>query len=451
MRILAAALTITITAAFVAAPASAQTLEDALGMAYQNNPALRAAQAELRAIDSGVTEAQAGWRPTARIDGNYGYQDSRSGGSIFQPPGTEISHPRGITASVVQPVWRGGRTVANTEVAEANVRAGRANLLSTEQDILLQTATTYLDVMRDEAVLGLNQNNESVLGEQLNAAKSRFDVGDLTKTDVSQSESRLARAKAGRIQAEGNLNITRASFSRLVGQAPSGLKAPTLNITLPASLEDVIAQAEKNSPLVGAAEQNEQAATANIDAVKGALYPEVSLVADSSRAWDQSPGFDTRGDTQRLLGQVVVPLYTAGTDYARLKAARETSTQRKLLVDDARMIARERAIAAWELLQAARAGLVARQSQQEAAELALTGVREESNVGTRTTLDVLDAEQELLDARVGAITAERDLKVASLQVLQATGQMTAQNLGLNVPLYDPKTNYNAVDGAWFGG
>lgn len=431
-------------------PAAAQTFTDALGMAYQSNPMLRAAQAELRALDSGVTEAQSGWRPSAQIDGSYGYSDTRSGGSIFQPPGTEISNPRDVTASITQPVFRGGRTVANTEVAKAAVMAGRANLTATEQDVLLSSATAYLDVLRDEGILKLNQKNEDVLREQLSASESRFKVGDVTKTDVSQSESRLARARADRIQAEGNLNITRATFARLVGQPPADLTPPVLDIKLPETLEETISLAEANSPLVLAAINNDKAASANIDAVRGNLLPEVNIVASSTRAWDQSPSFDTRGDTQKLMGQVSLPLYKAGADYARLKAARESATQRKLLVDDARLIARQRAVAAWESLQAARAGIKAREAQQEAAQLALTGVREESKVGTRTTLDVLDAEQELLDARVGYTTADRDLKVASLQVMQATGQMTAARLGLNVPVYDPVQNYDDVDGAWFG-
>lgn len=431
-------------------PAQAQSFNEALALAYQNNPALQAEQARLRALDSGVTEAQAGWRPTARLDGNYGYKDERTGGTVLQPAGTDITHPHAITASIVQPLYRGGRTMAATEQARANVRAGRANLLATEQDVLLATATAYLDVLRDQLVLELNQKNEAVLQEQLSASQSRFKVGDLTRTDVSQSESRLARANANRIEAEGRLNITRAVFARFVGQPPASLTEPELTLSLPATLDETIAMAERESPMVLAAEQAERAADAAIDNAKGNLLPEVNLVADSTRAWDQSAVFDARTDTQRLIGQVTIPLYTAGADYARLKAARETATAQKLMLDDARRIARERAIAAWESLQAAEAGIEARRAQQKAAELALTGVREEAKVGTRTTLDVLDAEQELLDARVGLTTAERDLKVAGLQVLQAIGQMRPASLGLSVAAYDAEANYQDVDGAWFG-
>jgi TolC family type I secretion outer membrane protein len=429
----------------LAMPAYAQSFEDALALAYQNNPALAAAQAELRALDSGVTEAQAGYRPRAEIDASAGFSSNEVRGA------SSTTRPKSVGASVTQPVLPLGRTAARVEGARANVMGGRANLLATEQDVLLSTATTYLDVLRDEAVLDLNRKNENVLNEQLNAAQRRFDVGTITKTDVSQSESRLARTQADRIQAEGNLSITRATFTRLVGQAPAGLKDPAFDIkALPANVDELVSKAESQNPIVAVAINSEKAATANIDATKTNLLPEVTVVADTARSFDQSAFFGGRVDESRLMGKVSIPLYNAGIDYAKLKAARETATQRKLQVDDARRIAREQAVSAWEALQAARAAIVARDAQQQAAELALEGVRREAEVGKRTTLDVLDAEQELLDARVSHITAERDVKVASLRVLSAMGEMTAEALGLKVPYYNPDANYKDVDGAWFG-
>ncbi|MGE3770791.1 MAG: TolC family outer membrane protein [Bdellovibrionales bacterium] len=433
-----------LTFVLIAMPANAQSFEEALAMAYQNNPELRAEQAALRALDSGVTEAQSGWRPTAEAGGSAGVSWNKVRGA------SSTTQPKAMEASIIQPIFRGGRTTAAIRAARARVMAGRASLLQTEQDVLLGTAIAYLNALRDEAVLNLNQKNENVLNEQLNASQSRFDVGTITKTDVSQSESRLARAQADRISAEGNLSITRANFARYVGQPPATINVPELNIKLPESLEAVIGRAERYNPLVEAAIQNEAAADSAIDEVKGTLYPEVNVVANTSRSFDQAAFFGGRIDQSRLLGELRIPLYSAGADYARLKAARETATQRKLQIDDARRIAREQAVAAWESLQAAKAAIIARDAQTQAADLALTGVRREADVGTRTTLDTLDAEQELLDARVSYITAERDVKVATLQVLAAMGEMTAETLGLKVAYYDPKKNYDDVDGAWFG-
>jgi len=433
-------------ASLFATTANAQTFEDALGMAYQNSPALKAEQARLRAIDSSVSEAQSGWRPTAVIDATAGITNTDTAA------GDQTLHPRSVTAQVQQPIYRGGRTVATTNIAKADVMAGRANLLAAEQNVLLAAATAYLDVLRDETVLDLNKKNESVLSEQLNASQSRFDVGTITKTDVSQSQSRLSRASADRIQAEGLLNVSRAQFARYVGQQPESLQTPEFDLkVLPKTLEEAIAQAEKENPLVVAATYNEKGASASIDNARGGLYPEVNVIADATRGYDQSTVYDGRTAQTRLLGQLTIPLYTAGADYARLKAAKETSTQRKLEVDEARRIAREQAVSAWESLQAARASVEAREAQRTAAELALEGVRKESDVGTRTTLDILDAEQELLDARASHVTAQRDVKVASLQLLSAIGQMTAESLALKTPYYDPAENYRKVDGAWFGG
>ena len=439
----------------VALPATAQTFTEALSLAYHNSPQLAASQAELRAVDTTVAEAQSGWRPTVALGGDAGVGVTRFQGNSVN------SHPYDATASIAQPIFRGGRTIAATGVAKNNVFAQRAVLLDTEQTVLLNAAASYLDVIRDMAVLELNRNNQSVLQSQLKASNNRFQVGEITKTDVSQSQSRLSGADAGVIQSEGQLNVSRAMFTRLVGQAPATLTAPDFELQLPASLDETITRADKQNPGVIAANYADMAAQKNIDLVRGNLLPEVDVVGSGTRSWDGSASGNngigattvTNGhiDDARIVGSVTIPLYQAGADYARLSGARETATQRRLELDNARRNAREAAVTAWTDLEAARATLQAREAQIKAADLAAGGVRQENTVGTRTVLDVLDAEQELLNAQVARQQAERDVKVAALQLLAATGQLTAQNLKLAGPYYNPVEHYDALDGSWFGG
>ena len=430
----------------------AQSFTEALSLAYHNNPQLAAAQAQLRATDTQLSEAQSGWRPTVTATGEAGIGRTWVNGKNID------SDPKDIGASVIQPIFRGGRTVAATGIARNNIFAQRASLVGTEQSLLLNSAAAYLDVLRDQAVLELNRNNASVLNQQLGASRNRFEVGEITRTDVSQSESRLSGAQASAIQAEGLLNNSRATFTRLIGQAPGTLESPDINYSLPATLEETLAKADLDNPQVIAANYAERAARRAIDLNRGELLPEFNVVGSASRNWDGTGGVGTtstvtsggRIDDARVVGQLTVPLYQAGGDYARLSGARQTATQRRLELDNARQGAREAAVSAWSDLNATRATLDARDAQIKAAQLAANGVRDESTVGTRTTLDVLDAEQELLNANVQRVQAERDYKLAILQVLAATGQLTAPNLKLAGPYYDPDQHYKETDGNWLG-
>ena len=432
-------------ALLVPASASAETLTEALVLAYQNSPVLSAAQAKLRVTDEGVSQALAGWRPTVTAQGTVEerYGDSFTGGGDF-------TTPRSISGTVAQPLFRGGRTVSSTRAAESEVAAERARLVASEQDVFLTAASVYLDTARDQAVLDLTQNNEQVLRKQLDAAKIRFDVGEITRTDVSQSESRVAKAEADRILAAGDLTSTRASYQRVVGKAAAETTLDVPTLPVPESLDALLALAEQSAPVVVAAKGALASAKATVDTQWGGLLPEVDLKLSGQRGWAQSTFNSGRNDSASLMAQMTVPLYQSGAEYSRLRAAKQTYEQRRQEVEDARRAAREEAIRAFESLQASRAAIKAQEAQVKAAELALDGVQKENEVGTRTTLDVLDAEQELLDARVALVRSKRDQGVAVFRVLAAAGQLTVQGLGLPVAAYNPDRYADEARGAWFG-
>src|SRR5687768_9871635 len=274
-------------------PAKAQSLEDALANAYVSNPTIESQRAQLRATDELVPQALSGYRPTVEAGADAGYNRSRSRVPTNQG-GTRDTrlNQRGVDLSVVQPLYSGGRTQAGTKRAEALVEAQRADLLSTEQTVLLDGATAYLDVVRDQAVVDLNVNNEQVLRRQLDASRDRFNVGEITRTDVSQAESRLARSVSDRIEAEGLLSASRAVYARVIGSPPGRLTAPRLVFDLPSSREETVALAESNNPTVIAAEYSETAARNAVDAVRGEMLPSANLRGTLSRTYDPSTQVD---------------------------------------------------------------------------------------------------------------------------------------------------------------
>jgi outer membrane protein/adhesin transport system outer membrane protein len=438
-------------------PASAQTLEQALANAYAANPTLEAQRAQLRATDELVPQALSGYRPSLEATGSVGTtrqsartsSSSAAGASAASRSASGTINPRTASLSLVQPLYTGGQTEAGTRRAESLVQAQRASLLSTEQTVLLDAATAYIDVVRDQAVVALNGNNEQVLRRQLDASRDRFNVGEITRTDVSQAESRLSRAIADRIQSEGQLSASRAVYARVVGSTPGRLTAPKLTFALPSTRDETVALSESNNPSVVAAEFSETAARNAVDQVSGELLPSVSLRGTLSRSYDSSLQTE-RSDGASVVAQLTIPLYQAGSVSSRVREAKQTAGQRRIEIDEARRQTVENAIRAWEALTTARASIQSRQSQVRAAEIALEGVRQEALVGSRTTLDTLDAEQELLDARVSLVQSQRDEIVAAFNVLAATGQLTAQQLALPVQYYDYQEHYRAVRDKWWG-
>jgi TolC family type I secretion outer membrane protein len=426
---------------------SAETLEEALMLAYQGNPALNARRASLRATDENVPQAAAGWRPTVRLAGNAGRRDINTevGSSTTV---NESRNPASLGVTVTQPVYQGGRTQAGIRRAEAQIQAERARLMATEQTVFLGAATNYVNVLRDQAVVELRANNEQRLRRQLEATRDRFRVGEVTRTDVAQAESRLARSAADRVLAEGDLTASRAQYERFVGKHPEQLVEPSMELPLPKSTTEAAAIAGENNPTVVAARFEEAAQLFRIREVQGELLPDVNIVADASRTTDSSARNQTT-DSYGVAAQVTVPLYEAGSITSRVRQAREIATQRRIEIEDARRQAHTDATSAFEALETAQASLRALQSEIQAATIALEGVQQEANVGSRTVLDVLDAEQELLDAQVRQVRVKRDAAVAMYQVLTATGRLTAKDLALPVPQYDFDANYQRVRNKWW--
>ncbi len=429
--------------------AQAQSLEEALTAAYLSNPTLAAQRASLRATDEGVSQALSNWRPNVTLSTDYGWSAYKTD----QATGTARSqhrNPNSYALTVDQPIFRGMRTVAQRDRAENQVMAARARLAETEQSILLDAVSAYMNVVRDQAVLELNINNEQVLRRQLEAARDRFEVGEITRTDVHQAESRWVGATADRIQAEGNLEASRATFRNVVGEAPGRLTAPTPSVEMPTDAEEAIKISVTANPSVIAAEYDEKSSQENVKLVRGELLPTVSLSGTLSKAFDQS-GQDTMAQNAQAKVTLSVPLYQKGAVYSRLRGAKQTAAQSRLLIDQARRSATETATRAWEGLKTAEAQIEALQSQVNAAEIALDGVQREAEVGSRTVLDVLDAEQELLDAKVNLVRAQRDYTVAVYELRSAMGQLTARHLALPVEYYDPESHYMEVRDQWFGG
>lgn len=427
---------------------NAQTLEDALVKAYQGNPTLKSERARLRATDEGVPQALSGWRPTVEVSGSYGFARSNASSTGSNKVG-EVREPVTGSLTISQSLYRGGRTVAATDQAENNVKADRARLADAEQTVLLSVVTAYADVVRNQAEIELNISNERVLQRQLEATGDRFRVGEVTRTDVSQAESRLARARADRIAAEGSLTDARAAFENAVGEVPPLLKPAKPLDQLPGSLSDAIELAKQNNFAVSRARAIERAAQNGVRSIVGELLPNLSLNGELETSRETA---NDRNESEEvsLIARITMPLYASGSVTSRVRAAKQIVSQRREEYNQAVRTAIEAATDAWQTVQTARAQNQAFSAAVKAAEIALEGVREEANVGSRTVLDVLDAEQELLDARVGLVRAMRDELVATYELRQAVGEATAQKLGLPVALYNVETHYREVRGKWWG-
>ncbi|MBP2304357.1 TolC family outer membrane protein [Azospirillum melinis] len=451
--LLATALTLTATmgtAVTGGGTAQAQSLEQALAQAYANNPTIGAQRARLRAVDEGVPQALSGYRPTARVTAGITRSMGESkydGGST----GSE-SNAKSVGVTATQPIY--DATVAPAvRRAERLVEAQRATLIASEQSVLLAAAQAYLDIVQNQAILQLQTNNEQVLRRQLDAARDRFRVGEYTRTDVSQSESRLSAAIASKISAEGTLRASRATYERLVGAAPGELKAPKPAFRLPKNLDELVELARANNPNVLSASYTEAAQREAVDQQYGRLLPSVNLSASGTRTYDpgRSSGIElNRADSAQITAQVNIPLYQAGQPEALVREAKQTANQARLQIEESRRQVTESAVSAWQALQTARASIESYSAQIKAAQIALEGVRQEAQVGSRTVLDVLNQEQELLNARVFLVRAQHDEMVAAFNVLASSGQLTADRLNLPVQKYDPTANYDKTRGKWFG-
>ncbi len=437
--------------AFVCAPvssASAITLDEALAAAYEYNPRIDAERARLRATDEDVARAMSGYRPTITGDADvsYRYTNTRP-----DTPGNEGGlKPRGYGVSLTQPIFRGFQTTNAVSQAESDVRAGRETLRSVEQTVLLEAVTAFMDVVRDQAIVRLRENNVKVLGEELKATQDRFEVGEVTKTDVAQSQARRAGAVSDLDLARANLKTSRANYERTVGSSADGLIEPSLKERLlPKSLDEAIGTGTQENPTVVEALYREQSARFNVDRIRGQLLPQVQLEASYNDRFDTSRGIE-EVETGIVTGRLSVPLYQGGEVHAQVRQAKHLHVSLLQEIERARTEVKAQVIAAWSQLLAARAQLESANAQVSANQTALSGVREEERVGQRTLIDVLNAQQELLDSQVQLVTTRRNLIVSAYTLQAALGRLDALSLGVTSLVYDPEQHYGDVRRKWWG-
>ncbi|MGE0255722.1 MAG: TolC family outer membrane protein [Alphaproteobacteria bacterium] len=429
-------------------PAVAQTLSEALAAAYLGNPDLESARAGLRGTDEEVPQALSSWRPNVTMSSSYGSRriETFPNGAAD----TDVHNlPRTFGVEIEQPLFRGFRTEAETRRAKNRVAAARARLVVKEQEVLLDAVEAYLDVLRTEQILQLRRENEDGLARQLEATRDRFRVGELTRTDVSQAESRYAQATAQRQAAEGDVSIARANYAKFIGSPPGTLVQPGIPSQLPADLQTTLRDARTNNPNVVAVEFDERSARDNIDLVFGELLPTLSATAAFDYDRDLV-GADTGRRQRSLLAELTVPLYEGGDVYSRVREAKHGASEALATLAEAKREIDRIATNAWESYASNRARIVSFEAQVQAQTVALEGVEQEQRVGSRSILDVLDAERELVDARIQLVGAQRDSLAAAYAVIQAIGRLTARDLGLPVPVYDMTENYERVKDKWIG-
>jgi TolC family type I secretion outer membrane protein len=428
---------------------NAETLNEALVNAYAGNPTLGAERARQRATDEQTAQALSGWRPRIDAGADVAVQKTDTDPN---PSGTQTGtkYPADFSITLTEPVFRGFKTVKGVKRAEATVEAGRQNLLAVEQQTLFDTVQAYMNVIRDRRILMLRQRNVKVLQEQLRSSQERFNVGEVTRTDVAQSRARLSLSESTVAEAKSNLAASIATYTKVVGHAPGSLKYPKLP-KLPKTLDSANALAERINPDILAAAFTAEAARHNVGVVRGDLLPTVTLEASGTRTIQDLDHVDNGNVNQlTLLGRVSVPLYESGSVYSAVREAKQTESQRRIEIIGAARTVREAVVTAWNFLIASRETIVSAKAQVSANTLALEGVKQEYLVGSRTTLDVLNAESELLDSQVILAQAERDQIVAAYQILGSVGQLTARQIGLGVDYYDPIDNYANVRNKWIG-
>lgn len=444
--------------AFAMTGAAADTLEWALVQAYQNNPSLNAQRAALRAMDENVPQALSGYRPKLSITANGGENFTSVQSTSFNSTGgvsntSSVSTPftsRGVGAAATQTLYNGLQTGNRVRQAESQVMGARETLRVTEQQVLLDAATAYMNLLRDSAILELNRRNVEVLTEQLKQTRDRASVGEVTRTDVAQAESRLAAGRSSLLGAQSNYVTSQANYRRVIGVAPGHLARGTpVDHFVPRTLPTAIVAGEQQSPSVLAAMYGVDIAELTVKINEGALYPNLTLTAGAQENW-----YATYNVPHQFLasvaGTLTVPIYQGGGEYSAIRQSKETLGQQRLNLDVTRDQARATVVQSWGQLDAARAQIEATTAQVNAAAIALNGVRDQARAGERTTLDVLNAQQELVNARVALVTAEHDRVVASYTLLAAVGGLSLQHLNLNVPIYDPQVHYQQVRDAWIG-
>lgn len=439
----------------------AETMASALAKAYQNNPQLNAQRAIVRQTDEGVAQALSGYRPQINANASIGRQFTDTT-QVFPPiAGTPFAQgasvevkgpttPRSVGVTGTQTLFNGFQTGNRTRAAEGQVSAARETLRMMEQSVLLAAATIYMDVARDTANLDVQQNNVRVLEKTLTDTRNRFNFGEVTQTDVAQAEAQLAAGQATLHAAEATLMATRANYRRIIGVEPSNLAPGTpVDHLSPPALNTAVAAGLAENPSVTAAMFGVDVASLQVKIAEGALYPTLALQGNIQQQYDANL-LTPKLFTETASVNLSIPIYQGGAEYSAIRQNKENLGQQRLNVDQVRDQVRADVIQAWGQLDAAKAQVEAAQRQGKASEIALNGVRNEASVGQRTTLDVLNAQQALVNARVSLIVAQHDRVVASYSLLSAVGRLSAQELKLPVSIYDPSTHYQQVRDSWIG-
>jgi outer membrane protein len=438
-------------------PVLADTIEAALVRSYQNNPQLNAQRAQVRFTDENVPQALSGYRPriavTASVGSQYTDTQTTSGGTANNLVKTDFngfSTPRSAGVTATQTLFNGFQTANRTRVAESQVSGAREGLRFLEQSVLLSAATIYMDYLRDAAIVEVQKSNVRVLEQTLKQTRDRFNVGEVTRTDVAQSEAQLAAGQTQLLTADSNLVTTKANFRRIIGNEPEAL-APGSPVDrfLPRSLPGAVDLSLTENPQVTAAMFGIDVGYLQVKVNEGALLPSVVLQGSVQQSYEQTlTVFRTFGAS--AVAQLNVPLYQGGAEYSLIRQSKENLAQQRLNLEQVRDQTRSNVVTAWGQLVAGKAQVASAQSQVSASEIALNGVREEAKAGQRTTLDVLNAQQALVNARVALVTAQHDRVVASYAVLNAVGRLAPQVLGLKTNVYDPSVHYQQVRDSWAG-
>ena len=415
------------------APARAQSLSDTLVSAYLNSPELAAARANVKVFSERAVQARSGGR--VRVEGQLSFEALTQSNDL-----TGVRFPSTASLSVVQPLYTGGQVENATEAAETRITAQEATLISTEQQLLLDAVTAFLDVRRDISLVSVSKNNVRVLREQLRAARERFEVGEVTRTDVEQARARLAAAQSRLAATKGALLTSREAYQRVVGVYPEKLLPPPPLPDLPGSRDEAVAMALRDDPAVKAVRLEREATGSDVRSAIGALLPQLSLQSRFSFTDN-----DFSGSPSQELAAVglflTVPIYSGGQNYSNVREAQAVAEGASAQINNALRNAARNVGVSWADLEVARASIHAGQLEVSAARLAFEGVREEAKVGARTTLDVLDAEQEVLDARASLIVSRRDEYAAAYGLLASIGKLTIGHLGLDTGKATPEPSY----------
>ncbi|MGJ4891190.1 TolC family outer membrane protein [Bradyrhizobium sp. HKCCYLS3077] len=437
--------------AAISSPARAEDLAAALVKAYQTNPALNAERARQRATDENVPQALAGYRPQLVASLSSGLQAVRNllPGNTVQ---TATLKPWTIGVTVTQTLFNGFRTANSVRLAELQVQSGREALRNVGQGVLLDAVTAYTNVLANQSLVEAQRSNVAFLRETLAVTQRRLNAGDVTPTDAAQAEARLSRGLSDLNAAEVNLAISQATYAQVIGMAPSQLRAADpVDRLLPRSREDAIALGNKENPAVAAASFDVDAASTSIRIAEGTLLPSVTLQGSVSRGRDSDQTLGTFGtDQASIVGAVTAPIYDGGTAASQTRQSKELAAQSRLVLDQIRNQTRTAVVSAWVANEGAKVAVSASEAEVKAATVALQGVSREAQGGQRTTVDVLNSQSDLIQAKARLIGAQRDRVIASYTLLSAVGRLDVKNLNLNTPDYLPEVHYHQVRDAWHG-